>query len=328
MGTHLSFVRSIELDKLYPEQLVQMTCGGNASAWAFFKQHGMGKTSDGGRRVEYAGKVASRYKQQLQKQTAVACEQLAIASKQSLSVTSASTLEQMSTPNPTGPPAVPSVFDEQPAIVSSLSAPAVITPPNQPVITPPKQTVKTVAEPVVEKKAKASPHLQPQPRPQSGRVKAAKQIDFDFDFDELENEANKPAPAPAPVPIPTPQPTAKQDSMMSSYGSRMAETRVPYQNTEHESKFSSAKAISSDDFFGDQTDTISFSDQIQRENRYLQFSGATAISSDNFFGDGPIEAKDGESDWRVVAEKGVDLAKAGLSKGRDILTTYLAKARD
>jgi len=319
MGTHLSFVRSIELDKFHPEQLVQMTCGCNASAWAFFKQHGMGKTSDGGRKVEYAGNVATRYKQQLQKQTRVACEQLTLASKPSSLVTSDSTQEQMITPTPTSPPVeasveAPSVF-EPPALVSSPSAPTVIA--------------ATIAEPA-RSRAKTEPQLRPQPRPQPGGVKAAKQIDFDFDFDELENEASKPVPTPAPAPapasIPAPQPTMKQHSMMSNYDSSVTEKSAPKNNTEHQSKFSNAKAISSDDFFGDDSaDKTSFSDQIMRDHRYLQFSGATAISSDNFFGDGPT-AEEGESNWRGVAEKGVDIAKAGLFKGKDLLTTYLNKA--
>merc|ERR1719465_87014 len=103
----------------------------------------MGKTSDGGRRVEYAGKVAARYKQQLQKQTVVACEQLAIVSKPSQPVTADSTLDKISAPKPTSSDESPSLC-EQPAIVSSQIAPAVITPPKEP--------VTTVAELVVEKK--------------------------------------------------------------------------------------------------------------------------------------------------------------------------------
>ncbi|KAJ2072533.1 Zn finger-containing GTPase- Activating Protein for ARF, partial [Coemansia sp. S100] len=37
LGVHLSFVRSITMDKWTPEQLKRMECGGNAKAVAFFK---------------------------------------------------------------------------------------------------------------------------------------------------------------------------------------------------------------------------------------------------------------------------------------------------
>lgn len=40
MGTHISFVRSCELDKFTREQLIRMELGGNGKAVTFFKSHG------------------------------------------------------------------------------------------------------------------------------------------------------------------------------------------------------------------------------------------------------------------------------------------------
>lgn len=74
MGVHISFVRGVELDQYSPPALAQMCLGGNAKAWAYFKQHGMGKSSDSGRQIEYQSRIALKYKADLEKEVADACK--------------------------------------------------------------------------------------------------------------------------------------------------------------------------------------------------------------------------------------------------------------
>ncbi|PHJ25002.1 arf1-directed gtpase-activating [Cystoisospora suis] len=66
LGTHISFVRSCEMDKFYPEQLLRMEMGGNKKAHEFFREHGL----DASKAVDYHGKLAAKYKQQLDRAVA------------------------------------------------------------------------------------------------------------------------------------------------------------------------------------------------------------------------------------------------------------------
>lgn len=62
MGVHVSFVRSIDLDKWKPAQLAAMKLGGNAAAQAYFSAHGWAR--DGASRIEekYASPAARNYR--------------------------------------------------------------------------------------------------------------------------------------------------------------------------------------------------------------------------------------------------------------------------
>lgn len=64
-GVHISFVRSVDMDKFYPDQLVQMAIGGNGKALNYFKEVGMGRTSSTGRAVDFTSKTAVKYKDDL-----------------------------------------------------------------------------------------------------------------------------------------------------------------------------------------------------------------------------------------------------------------------
>merc|ERR1719221_890629 len=80
-GVHISFVRSVELDRFTPEQMVQMAVGGNGKAWQYFKASGMGKTSDSGRPVDFTSKIAVRYKEQMAKEAADAMAKFGVVPK-------------------------------------------------------------------------------------------------------------------------------------------------------------------------------------------------------------------------------------------------------
>ncbi|KAL8431787.1 hypothetical protein Efla_005009 [Eimeria flavescens] len=61
LGTHLSFVRSTEMDKMFPEQLFRMELGGNRRAHDFLREHG----ADLSQPLDYHGKLAAKHRQML-----------------------------------------------------------------------------------------------------------------------------------------------------------------------------------------------------------------------------------------------------------------------
>jgi hypothetical protein len=80
-GVHISFVRSVDMDKFYPDQLIQMAIGGNGKANSFFKESGMGRLSSSGKTVDYQSKAALRYKSDLEKNVKAACAMLGVAER-------------------------------------------------------------------------------------------------------------------------------------------------------------------------------------------------------------------------------------------------------
>lgn len=63
-GTHVSFVRSAEMDKFTRDQLIRMHIGGNGRARSYFREHGVVD----GKHVEYFSKLAQKYKLLLDKE--------------------------------------------------------------------------------------------------------------------------------------------------------------------------------------------------------------------------------------------------------------------
>lgn len=55
-GSHISFVRSIDMDKFTREQLERISCGGNGRAKSYFKKYGLTRQP-----VDYASAVAQKY---------------------------------------------------------------------------------------------------------------------------------------------------------------------------------------------------------------------------------------------------------------------------
>lgn len=72
-GVHISFVRSVDMDKFYPYQLVQMALGGNGRAVNYFKEYGQGRGSTSGRAVDFQSSNALKYKEDLGKLVEKAC---------------------------------------------------------------------------------------------------------------------------------------------------------------------------------------------------------------------------------------------------------------
>lgn len=333
-GVHISFVRSVELDRFSPDQMVQMALGGNAKAWNHFKTHGMGKTSDGGRPVDYNSKISQRYKQQLETDTKNYCAKLNVSSKAAPTQAPAQVDPIDEAADFAGPPSPSALqsFKSAPAVVQHTPTKAAATvqaPTPKPVAAAPASVVirKTAApapEPAAVASTPSTGAATTAPKPTgfvAGSKQMAKEIDFDFDFDFLESEASKPAPAPPPkaAPTPAPAPSVTKPPAATTMAPPHAHSAGEVEGT---SKFAKSKAISSDDFFGEFEQETAHA-RLDREERYNKFSSASAISSSSFFGNGdPNEDFGADSgDWKASA-------KAGLSKGAEILTTYLNKVRD
>jgi ADP-ribosylation factor GTPase-activating protein 2/3 len=329
------------MDSFKPDQIVQMAVGGNGKAWAYFKQHGMGKSSDGGRPLDYTSQVAIRYKQDLDKACKDRCASLGVFCKATSS-----------------PAAQPIVFGSTPAVsptqaLGKSQAPAkaakvVDDPWNDlfgdaaplPVSTAP--IAKTIPSPTVTRahgKDLASPLSMPMapvplesamapvplPRPQvpkasgfMGKGQMAKQIEFDFDFDDFEKEAAKPAPSP-PSQVVVPK-TLVATTLANCKSPPLAPPRtVAVPNT---AKFANKKGISSDDFFGDFDDAAS-------KSRCNKFASVGAISSASFFGDEePAEAIKQVNNDLAKATPLADLARTSILQGSEWFTAYLNKVTD
>lgn len=359
-GVHLSFVRSVELDKFSPEQIVQMAVGGNGKAWEYFKNSGMGKTCDSGRAVDYNSKVALRYKQTIEKDTVDACRKLGITMKADrvAGVSPASQPAPESSPSTEcedfpAPNVLPARGQSAPSVLTGAAkASAAAISASVPFSVPEKQAVVTAPAPknggpqstikVLHNFPESSPPAATTmgsfaapaptsvnntgiPKPSGFAAKQkAKEIDFDFDFDELEIEAAKPAPAPPPkaVAAPTPGPTAYSAPVRTQPKAAAATV------SEASSKFTSAKAISSADFFHE-LEGETAQERRDKEERFNKYAQAGAISSSSFFGDVDEQQGQGQdSDWKSMAGRGATAARGGISKGAELLTTYLNKVRD
>lgn len=76
LGTHISFVRSAEMDKWKPDHFRAMQLGGNLRAKDFFKQHGW--DADAGAQdfeAKYSSRAAKLYTKQLSKDVAAGKQQ-------------------------------------------------------------------------------------------------------------------------------------------------------------------------------------------------------------------------------------------------------------
>lgn len=322
-GVHISFVRSVELDRFTPEQMVQMACGGNGKALEYFKQHEMGKTSSSARSVDYTSKISVRYKQTLDALTKETCTQHSVASK-ATSQSAAAAL--VLAPDPVdeatdfSPPLVTAALAAAP-LARGVSAPATVA---SKLMSAPADSV------VVRKSAPETPTAAAKPATSFGSSKQlAKEIQFDFDFDDLEAEASKPRPA-APPPAPKAQAFTPKNAPSPS-STPLARASSDPSGGSGASKFGSAKAISSEDYFG-RIESETASARYERENRYQKFAQAGAISSSSFFGEaepgGNNNMNEELDDWKQLAGRGANLARQGMSKAGDIFTEYLNKVRE
>lgn len=286
-GVHISYVRSVEMDKFTPQQCVQMAVGGNGKAWNYFKSHGMGKTSDAGRPVDYSSRITSRYKQDIDKLTKETCTQLGLgASVAPAAAPAAEAAKEEAVEAPTSPTPPPKANPAPVVEPQVLKAPAATAAPSVVIVRKAAPPAAAAPKPAAAPAPAASQPSAAVPKPSGFSGQKTKAIDFDFDFDELEAEMAKPKPvsakaagySAAAAAVPTP---ASAGGGYSAPAAKPAPQAMNQSGTTAD-KFSNKKGISSADFFG-LDDEESASQRMDREDRYNHFSGSAQISSDAFF---------------------------------------------
>ncbi|OZJ02851.1 hypothetical protein BZG36_03231 [Bifiguratus adelaidae] len=134
------------------------------------------------------------------------------------------------------------------------------------------------------------------------------------------------------------QPTKSKSpvSMMGGFGSTSANTDSESESSYAREKFSHAKSISSDQYFGrNQYDAAA---QAEATARLSQFSGATSISSSQYFGrddEEDMQRRSSDVDWSDLqgsagefARKFVGQAAADLDSLKQVVQTGSSKLQD
>lgn len=233
LGTHISFVRSIELDKWTRRQLAFMEQGGNHRAKDFFRRHGLGVSLD------YASEAASRYRLELEERVSLTFPRKQTTSKPE-PVTQVE-LKPQSNPIP----------EPKPRSEPKPEANPTALPPN-------KNTVIHVA-PVLPSST---------PTYKFKKTKAAAAVQFKpviFRPEEDEFQDCIPPPAqPSPQPVLTPhvavsseprppqsvQLVARPTEKKAFSSEDFQEQLDAYSSKERMSRFSAARSISSAEYFG------------------------------------------------------------------------------
>ena len=304
LGVHKSFVRSTTLDQWTEKQLLVMELGGNALARRFFKEHGW---ADGGVdkfEAKYASRAARLYRTHLEKEANKALGGEPCTSPKDLhSPSSPSLVDLDKTPKAETLAEISS--PKAPVISKGLSSSAATTRRTRltvnkkggkaggglgvkklttqvdsslfeqaPAEVKPLTPVKSIGSSGEESKAKETPTksrfayetLHPEPpavrRGADGHLALGDADAGDFFRDPFSSKPNS-------------NKTSSQRMSQSMLKKSQTDT------TSAKDRFANAKAISSDQYFGQGKDD---DNGYERQSRMEQFSGATAISSDAYFG--------------------------------------------
>jgi ADP-ribosylation factor GTPase-activating protein 2/3 len=292
MGVHLSFVRSTNLDKWKIHELKAMEFGGNAKAKEFFRDHGV---TDMKTESKYQTRAAQLYKHKLKelvdetkKKKTTSVASVTTEAPAEVAVTSTSSSQQTGKPKKETTPAFQWEEEEEEQEDASV-----------------KYKPPTVASPDTRTSAKTASRL--------GATKANKSFFADFDLESDEEKEQELPPPPtnksrnqaaddvsskfsrlsymddepaknknSSATEKSPAPERNKSTMVFDYkGARNKSAPEKSDNTDYARKnFSSAKAISSDQYFGtDKND----SNNHEKDMRLSRFSGASAISSAAYF---------------------------------------------
>ncbi|EAY92635.1 hypothetical protein OsI_14379 [Oryza sativa Indica Group] len=301
LGVHITFVRSTNLDSWTPDQLKMMAFGGNNRAHAFFKQHGW---TDGGKvDAKYTSRAAELYRQILQKEVAK-------SSADNVLPSSPVAASQPQNPSDDFPefklpeaPAENTNGKQEPDVTNSQKAPTQ-TPkaPTHPTFaTSVKKSIgakkiggKTGGLGVKKLTTKPSESLYDQkpeePKPAApvmttSTTKSGPSLHSRFEYVENEpavDSRNGGTQMTGHVAPP------KSSNFFQEYGmdngfqkkTSTAATKTQIQETdEARKKFSNAKAISSSQFFGNQS-----REEKEAQMSLQKFAGSSSISSADLFG--------------------------------------------
>ncbi|KAJ0052476.1 hypothetical protein Pint_03438 [Pistacia integerrima] len=299
LGVHISFVRSTNLDSWSTEQLKTMMFGGNNRAQAFFKQHGW----NGGGKIEakYTSRAAEMYKQILAKEVAksmaeeVGLPSSPVASQSAQAANGLSDVKILEDPKESCIGRQESHVGKQeihdvpvsPKVSHTVVASTVKKPLGA------KRTGKTSGLGARKLTTKTSESLYDQ-KPEEPSVPVATSTSntppagssFASRFEYVENVQSAELSSGGPQVLSHVAPP-KSTSFFADYGmdngfqKKASSSKVQIQETdEARKKFSNAKAISSAQFFGDQSKAMDLDSQVTLQ----KFSSSSAISSADLFG--------------------------------------------
>ena len=230
MGTHLSFVRSSELDMWTLRQLAHLECAGNKKVKTFFRNHGVQGT------IDYSSQIADRWRNEL------ADYVQEIYPKKSL--------------NEVPSPKVPSTVI-QPSIVSTENKEEKLQEEEKsvPIVAKPIQSV--ISRSTFKVTNTETKHTFKKSKVEDNKSVSFKPVTFKAQTDEEEffdPQPLKPLAKPKVEILPTPAPSHVQRKVVEKkaissedYEAQFIDERV---NKARIAQFSGANAISSDMFFG------------------------------------------------------------------------------
>mmetsp|Transcript_15171 Transcript_15171/g.17179 ORF Transcript_15171/g.17179 Transcript_15171/m.17179 type:complete len:392 (-) Transcript_15171:192-1367(-) len=335
LGTHLSFVRSVDMDTWKPEHLEAMVQGGNDKARKFFASHGWGAAGN-----DFESKYKSRAAKMYHKQ---------LYAKVKSKTSSSSDHLEIPDSNITRPPS-PSLHVNE---IRTSTPPPEHSPPMSPVsrqrsATPtPKRAPKP--KPAPKGTLKVTVNSGPIPQlPSSGngvsngkgltkrrQVKSRKpraglgarrvnrgkeKADFkgdDINIDEkqiskLKISESKPAETKSIYRSDNPVHNGISEKSDSGFKSTWSASTSASTSGSAQDRFQGAKGISSDAFFG--RNAMSASEQMEHENKMTKFSGAQAISSDAYFGRQQLDPYEEEE---LTLDKFADDLISGILGSKD-----------
>ncbi|KAK6781705.1 hypothetical protein RDI58_019501 [Solanum bulbocastanum] len=298
LGVHISFVRSTNLDSWSPDQLKMMYFGGNNRAQVFFKQHGW---TDGGKiEAKYTSRAAELYKQLLSKEVAKskaeeskaqdACLPASPVASQAVQTTNGFSNIKTSE----GPKETSSFKDETPEVsaspkasqsvyTTSIKKPIVAKKSGKPGGLGARKLTKKTSESLYDQKPEEPAVQVSSSNPASNAPTGGSSFTSRFEYTDnvrpsemssgrVLNHASPPM----------------SSNFFADYGMESGfkkkssnSSKVQIEETdEARKKFTNAKAISSAQFFGDQSKA-----EMEASVSLKKFSGSSAISSADLFGD-------------------------------------------
>jgi len=305
MGVHLSFVRSTNLDKWKPHELKVMDVGGNANAKAFFRDHGV---TDMKTESKYQTRAAQLYNHKLKELTDDSKKKKtttpAAEDPKAEPVTSATTSSSTSTSSTAKPKKEAPAFqweEEEPEKEDPANK---YTPAPSKSLSPDSRVESKTAGRLGAKKVASKSFFadfdleddeekeQELPPPPSNKSKNQASDDASTRFSRLSYMDDEPKSKNSPTleKSPSADRNSKPSERNSVYDSRAPgrnnnnnrpPTRERDDNTDYARKnFTSAKSISSDQYFGtDKQDNNSH----EKDMRLSRFAGSSSISSADYF---------------------------------------------
>ncbi|KAI9245755.1 hypothetical protein BY458DRAFT_528533 [Sporodiniella umbellata] len=328
LGVHISFVRSTVLDSWTWEQLRMMKVGGNQSASEQFQ-----KVSTHDARQKYTSRVAQQYKESLAKKTqqdAIACPHTVVvdiaeekkeekkeeveAKKEELEVKKEKVEAKKEEVEAKKEKVEAKKEETKPATASKETLPA----------SSPVRTARTTIGLRAPRKSAKTTKLGVKKAPvnfnfEAAEAQAKKDQAMSEKYQETESakETSQEGPRATSSRLLYQDKTEKTTGNYESLGFGMARMSLhePAQETTNaQEKFGSARAISSDQYFGrnEYDPVVSAAEQ----SRLSQFTSAKAISSDMYFGRESEPSYQGGSqntvslgDWDQVQDNAVAMAR-------------------